>query len=237
MFDVSVHSLPKIAHQVAPKERAGMSPKDFVRDQLKRLGKNQNWLADCLELSPPALSQLLGGNRELKVREADKLAELLNVDLLKLMEVFGANSPTGPHLPRHRPKLFLSGYIGEKATVFPLSANPERYADPSSAEIEAPRGMPPGEAFEILSESLRPRYLPGELIFTDTSQGTDPADFIGLECVVNCSDGRRLLRIVQECPIPGRFALVSHSSSLEPACEVTAAAPVVWHRPQSREPR
>lgn len=87
----------------------------------------------------------------------------------------------------------VDGRVGAGAIIEP---DAEQVPPEGLYEIEAPFPVPPGSrAFEIVGDSMRPRYEPGDVIIT-WHQIADAAEIVGREAIVQTIEGRRYLKRV-----------------------------------------
>ncbi len=116
----------------------------------------------------------------------------------------------------------LVGRIGAGAVI---DADFEQEPPEGFAEIEIPYPVPAGAvAFEIVGDSMWPRYDPGDIVICwKVAQTRGEAD--GWEAAVRLTDGRRYLKTIRRVA-KDRFDLVSHNAApilniqIEWACKV-----------------
>ena len=103
----------------------------------------------------------------------------------------------------------LVGRIGAGAVI---DADFEQEPPEGFAEIEIPYPVPSGAvAFEIVGDSMWPRYDPGDVVICwKVAQTRSEAD--GWEAAVRLTDGRRYLKTIRRVS-KERFDLMSHNAS------------------------
>jgi hypothetical protein len=185
-----------------------------VRAQLDALGQTQYWLAQQMELPASSLSALLNCKRECRLKEVDQLARLLKISFLDLARLFGITAPTPPR------SIPVSGLIGDGGLVS-LPEAPRTVSVPAGVEVAA--------AYVVDTLAVQPRYKRGEILFTVPL--ADLSDAAGRECIVEPTDGRRLLCLVQPGSAATRFALIGLDGRVEIDVELVAAEVVCWHSP------
>lgn len=118
-------------------------------------------------------------------------------------ERFGSKSPEGLSY-----RVKVDGRVGAGAVIEP---DAEQVPPDGLYEIEAPFPVPPGShAFEIIGDSMRPRYEPGDVIVC-WRQFANPAEIVGREAVVQTIEGRRYLKRIRGGRRRATFDLHSHN--------------------------
>lgn len=192
---------------------AVMTPREFVKARLKQLKKTQKSLADAMGMREAALSLLLSGKRTMTAHEAANLSHHLDLDIYDILEAFNL-----PASRRPRP-IFLDGEIRDDGITPYLQDRPQ---------VPAPVGVVFTGAYLVATDTLKPRYLRGEVLFTDAAD-THPAAHVGAECVLSTPAGRRFGRLLRA--ENGTYTVAEADGSVAFGVPVTAAEPVVWHRP------
>jgi len=83
-------------------ENGKMEPLEKIREALKQPGKTQSGLASALGIWPSAVTAMLDGKRQLKVKEIAPAFEYLEIDQQNLATVKGKTSPRETDLERKR---------------------------------------------------------------------------------------------------------------------------------------
>lgn len=118
----------------------------------------------------------------------------------------------------------LAGYAGAGEQVFDFNGE-----DPYLGDIEAPPGCAGGAAVVVRGESMRPRFVPGDVVVCEP-RDHDPRDLVGRTCYVRLADGRRYIKKLTRGSQPDLFTLRSVNPD-EPDIEdqsVDRAFPVAW---------
>lgn len=133
----------------------------------------------------------------------------------------------------------VDGRVGAGAVIEP---DAEDLPPDGLYEIDAPFPVPLGShAFEIVGDSMRPRYEPGDVIVC-WRQISNPSELVGKEAIVQTDDGKRFLKRVRHGRHRNTFDLHSHNGQppiegvrLEWAAAIGAILPSgVWLPVQSR---
>jgi hypothetical protein len=166
-------------------------------DALARIGASQADLARHLNLAPSAVSRMLNGERQVKLKEATEIASFLGVAPDEVMRRAGEEaSEPRPVMPgrRGRPpgsrsRMAATGHIGGASRTFPPPPTPPR-ADTipiRSHGNEGPTGYTarPGNldgvrgayAMYMTGDAMEPRYEQGWLLhvhpFKPPTRGRD----------------------------------------------------------------
>lgn len=158
-------------------------------------------LAEAAGLSVSYVSRLEKGERNLSVRNMNLLAHALKVDAARLLndEVGAANNVVA-----------VMGRIGAGAEISP---DDEQIPPEGLYEIETPFSLPDDAiAFEVVGESMWPRYDPGDIIIC-WRQGSNADEVLGWEAAVKTSAGARYLKRVLRAAEGGRYDLESHNAA------------------------
>jgi phage repressor protein C with HTH and peptisase S24 domain len=158
------------------------------------------------------------GERGLRPAVAERYAKAFRTSAAWLLTGEG----DGEARPEPKNVVRLVGRIGAGAVI---DADFEQEPAEGFAEIEIPYPVPDGAvAFEIVGDSMWPRYDPGDIVICwKVAQTRSEAD--GWEAAVRLTDGRRYLKTIRRVG-KDRFDLVSHNASpihniqIEWACKV-----------------
>jgi len=161
------------------------------------------------------------GERGLRLTVAERYAKAFDISAAWLLT--GENDEEGQK-PDEPPKytVRLVGRIGAGAVI---DSEFEQEPPEGFDEIEIPYPVPAGAvAFEIVGDSMWPRYDPGDIVICwKVAQTRTEAD--GWEAAVRLTDGRRYLKTIRRVS-KDRFDLISHNASpirnvqIEWACKV-----------------
>lgn len=107
-----------------------------------------------------------------------------------------------------RPTVPVRGYVGAGAQVYPFEGDDQAELD----EIECPPGLDPDrtEAWIVRGDSMLPTE-PGSIIFNGPPLKVSP---VGMHCLVDLADGRRLFKYVRRGPTKGHYNLMSSNAPL-----------------------
>ncbi|ACB95038.1 XRE family transcriptional regulator [Beijerinckia indica] len=161
------------------------------------------------------------GERGLRIAIAERYAKAFDVSAAWLLT--GENEEDR-QAPEKEPKytVRLVGRIGAGAVI---DSEFEQEPPGGFDEVQIPYPAPSGAvAFEIVGDSMWPRYDPGDIVICwKVAQTRTEAD--GWEAAVRLTDGRRYLKTIRRVS-KDRFDLISHNASpihnvqIEWACKV-----------------
>jgi repressor LexA len=154
------------------KENQTMIPiKQFIA-ALERTGKSKGGLAAHLGLRNSAVTEILGGDRTVKADELPLIIEYLELDRVPIKGRIGAGGDIEPEYEQ---------------------------ADDDLGSVRVPIAMP-GElvAFEVIGESMKPRYDSGDIIVVWADQKRATETFYGEEAAVRTKNGRRYLKTIMQ---------------------------------------
>jgi repressor LexA len=155
------------------KENQTMIPiKQFIA-ALERTGKSKGGLAAHLGLRNSAVTEILGGDRTVKAHELPLIIEYLELD-----------------------RVPIKGRIGAGGDIEP---DYEQVVADELGSVRVPIAMP-GEliAFEVMGESMKPRYDSGDIIVVWADQKRATETFYGEEAAVRTKNGRRYLKTITQ---------------------------------------
>lgn len=157
-------------------------------------------LAEKTGLSVSYVSRLEKGERNLSMRNLNLFAHALNLTASELL----TDSPQKP-----LNVVAVMGRIGAGAEILP---DDEQVPPEGLYEIETPFPLPEDAiAFEVVGESMWPRYDPGDIIIC-WRQGSHAESVLGWEAAVKTAEGTRYLKRVLRGAKPGLFDLESHNA-------------------------
>lgn len=152
------------------------------------------------------------GTRGMKYQAAQLYARLLKIDWRYLLD--GSPNP--------EMKAPVIGYVGAGDTIF--SFDDENAFDP----VPLPPGMISGLAAIVRGNSMEPVYRDRDMLFCDPQERA-VSDLVGSDCLVQVSDGRRLVKALRRGKKRGYFRLYSYASNSESEdTRIEWAAPVRW---------
>jgi transcriptional regulator with XRE-family HTH domain len=169
-------------------------------NRLKVIREAQNLsVSDAAELTGFSTAKIYrneSGDTPLTDKDAQVYARAFAVDISQL------------HAAAGTPMVPIRGYVGAGAQVFPFESDDQMEID----EVECPPGLDPDrtEAYIVRGDSMLP-IEPDSIIFIGPQIKVNP---IGMHCLVDLADGRRLLKYVRPGPTKGRFNLISSNAPL-----------------------
>lgn len=189
-----------------------------VKSVRTRLGENQTAFGRRFGVDQSTISKWEHGAQTPEPRALDRLAGLE-------AEADGNHDDTsGMEAGSLFTLVPVSGEIGAGAKVYEVEGGGGRIIDFE----RAPRGFGAVEALRVRGDSMYPVYRDGDLVFIEDR----PAEFPlrrNTEYVIELSDGRRLLKMVEPAP-DGRYNLVAYNAPVEPDVEIVNAQRVRYVR-------
>lgn len=183
----------------------------WIRQGLEPKDKTQSGLARHLGLAHPQISELLRGNRRLKVDEVPKIAAYLGLpppaDIV--VPIVGTVQAGGDMIIRD----VEEGYLGE--APLPYGADPVHTV-----------------AVEVRGDSMGGRIENGDLVYYDSRQDPPTDDLYGKLCVVGLSDGRVMVKKLLKGSRDGLFHLMSFAGDPLFDQEVNWAGRIIWIQPR-----
>ncbi len=170
--------------------------------------------ARALGMAEPTVRAHENGTREPGKPNLRKYSRAFRVPYSWLAN--GEGAPDSRRLP-------VLGYVGAGAEVFP---------DDGAARAFDPMDLPPGAtsdcfALIVRGESRYPRYDDGDVIIC-MPEVSEVSNLVGMDCVLDVEDGRRLLKRLERGSKRGLFTLNSENASPIRDVKVLRAAPVRW---------
>ena len=154
---------------------------------LKRSGKSKGGLAEAMGVRPGAVSEILGGERLVKASEILPIMEYLELNLAPIMGRVGAGAVIEPDYEQVPPE-----GLGEIALPFPI--------------------MEETVAFEVMGDSMLPKYESGDVIVVYKDQRYPLSSFYGEEAVVRLKTGERYLKTIERGKTPTVVNLTSFNA-------------------------
>ncbi|MFC0407946.1 LexA family transcriptional regulator [Roseomonas elaeocarpi] len=179
------------------------------RELREALGWSRDRLAAEAEINPTTVWRYENGT-----------APLLNDAARKMAAALGVRREEEVLLPPTSSAARLIGRVGAGAEVYPI--------DDGSETIPAPPTVGDGIAVRVVGTSMVPAYREGDVLFAEQAADA-PEVIIGRDCILQISDGRRLVKKVLRGSEPGRFRLFSYETQdISDDVELVWAAPVRW---------
>jgi repressor LexA len=136
---------------------------------------------------PGAVSEILGGERLVKASEILPIMEYLELNLAPIMGRVGAGAVIEPDFEQVPPE-----GLGEVVLPFPI--------------------MEETVAFEIVGDSMLPKYESGDVIVAYKDQRYPLSSFYGEEAVVRLKTGERYLKTIERGKSPSVVNLTSFNA-------------------------
>ena len=159
----------------------------MIERGLENTGKSKGGLAAAMGVRPGAVSEILGGERLVKASEIIPIMEYLELNLAPIMGRVGAGAVIEPDYEQVPPE-----GLGDIALPFPI--------------------MEETVAFEIVGDSMRPKYESGDVIVVYKDQRHPLSSFYGEEAAVRLKTGERYLKTIERGKSPSVVNLTSFNA-------------------------
>jgi repressor LexA len=159
----------------------------MIERGLEKTGKSKGGLAAAMGVRPGAVSEILGGERLVKASEIVPIMEYLELNLAPIMGRVGAGAVIEPDYEQVPPE-----GLGDIALPFPI--------------------MEETIAFEIVGDSMLPKYESGDVIVVYKDQRHPLSSFYGEEAVVRLKTGERYLKTIERGKSPSVVNLASFNA-------------------------
>ncbi|KRP93154.1 MULTISPECIES: S24 family peptidase [Bradyrhizobium] len=159
----------------------------MIERGLEKTGKSKGGLAAAMGVRPGAVSEILGGERLVKASEIIPIMEYLELNLAPIMGRVGAGAVIEPDYEQVPPE-----GLGDVALPFPI--------------------MEETIAFEIVGDSMLPKYESGDVIVVYKDQRHPLSSFYGEEAVVRLKTGERYLKTIERGKSPSVVNLTSFNA-------------------------
>ncbi len=159
----------------------------MIERGLEKTGKSKGGLAAAMGVRPGAVSEILGGERLVKASEIIPIMEYLELNLAPIMGRVGAGAVIEPDFEQVPPD-----GLGDIALPFPI--------------------MEETVAFEIIGDSMLPKYESGDVIVVYKDQRHPLSSFYGEEAVVRLKTGERYLKTIERGKSPSVVNLASFNA-------------------------
>ncbi|MBR0928621.1 S24 family peptidase [Bradyrhizobium diazoefficiens] len=159
----------------------------MIERGLEKTGKSKGGLAAAMGVRPGAVSEILGGERLVKASEIIPIMEYLELNLAPIMGRVGAGAVIEPDYEQVPPE-----GLGDIALPFPI--------------------MEQTVAFEIVGDSMLPKYESGDVIVVYKDQRHPLSSFYGEEAVVRLKTGERYLKTIERGKSPSVVNLTSFNA-------------------------
>src|SRR4030088_1219080 len=144
----------------------------MIERGLQKPGKTKGGLANAMGVRPGAVSEILSDARLIKASEIQPIIEYLELNSVPIMGRVGAGAVIEPEHEQVPPE-----GLGEIELPFPIA----------EATI----------AFEVVGDSMLPKYESGDIIVVYKEQRHPPTSFYGEEAAVRLKTGERYLKTIE----------------------------------------
>jgi repressor LexA len=159
----------------------------MIERGLEKPGKTKGGLARAMGVRPGAVSEILSGLRLIKASEIAPIMEYLELNSVPIMGRVGAGAVIEPDYEQVPPE-----GLGDIALPFPI--------------------MEETIAFEIVGDSMLPKYESGDVIVVYKDQRHPLSSFYGEEAVVRLKTGERYLKTIERGKSPSVVNLTSFNA-------------------------
>lgn len=185
-------------------------------NNLRYLRERRNWtqeiVAKMANIAQQTYQRYEAGERRLKADQLPVFAHIFGVAPSDIID-----DTIGRRLP-------IIGFVGAGAEVFPIDELPQW---DSHFIVDCPREYDPSdtEALIVEGDSMMP-IEPGSIVFVSKSRPLSATDILGKLCVVQLTNGRRLLKQIRRGYQEGRFNLISTNAAPIEDADIEKAARV-----------
>lgn len=197
--------------------------KDKLRDARQAKGWSQSELARKAGVKPQTIQSIESGKTR-QPANIVKIAEALSVTAEFLMSPNDNPSGNGPD-KRTTP---IIGVVQAGTAAIDYSVGQGELGEvdrPAMATFNT-------VALEVRGESMGGRIEHGDIVYYDERREPVTPDLFGRLCIVGATDGRVMLKKLQNGSRPGRFHLISYSADPEFDVPVDWAARVTLIKPR-----
>jgi repressor LexA len=144
----------------------------MIERGLQKPGKTKGGLAAAMGVRPGAVSEILADARLIKASEIQPIIDYLELNSVPIMGRVGAGATIEPEHEQVPPE-----GLGEVELPFPIAEETI--------------------AFEVIGDSMLPKYENGDVIVVYREQRHPPSSFYGEEAAVRLKSGERYLKTVE----------------------------------------
>src|ERR1700688_1094318 len=144
----------------------------MIERGLGKPGKTKGGLAQVMGVRPGAVSEILSGLRLIKASEIAPIMEYLELNSVPIMGRVGAGAVIEPENEQVPPE-----GLGEVQLPFPIAEETI--------------------AFEVVGDSMLPKYENGDIIVVYKEQRHPPASFYGEEAAVRLTTGELFFETIE----------------------------------------
>ena len=159
----------------------------MIERGLQKPGKTKGGLAEAMGVRPGAVSEILAEIRLIKASEIPAIIDYLELNAVPIVGRVGAGAVIEPDYEQVPPE-----GLGDIALPFPI--------------------MEETVAFEIVGDSMLPKYESGDVIVVYKDQRHPLSSFYGEEAVVRLKTGERYLKTIERGKTPSVVNLNSFNA-------------------------
>ena len=159
----------------------------MIERGLEKTGKSKGGLAKAMGVRAGAVSEILSGIRLIKASEIGPITEYLELNFIPIMGRVGAGAVIEPETEQVPPE-----GLGEIELPFPISEETI--------------------AFEVLGDSMLPKYENGDVIVVYREQRHPLSSFYGEEAAVRLKTGERCLKTIERGKSANQVNLASFNA-------------------------
>jgi repressor LexA len=151
---------------------SGMLDIKMIERGLEKPGKTKGGLATAMGVRAGAVSEILADMRLIKASEIAPIIDYLELNSVPIMGRVGAGATIEPEYEQVPPE-----GLGEVELPFPIAEETI--------------------AFEVVGDSMLPKYQNGDIIVVYREQRHPPSSFYGEEAAVRLKTGERYLKTIE----------------------------------------
>jgi transcriptional regulator with XRE-family HTH domain len=191
----------------------------WFQNRLKAVEVSQRQLAKHLGIDPASVTQTFKGERELKIEEAKKIAEVLKVGMNEVLRRAGIDVKDDIHMTP------VVGYMdGRGEVTFVAHGSEDRVVGPADLPADA-------IAIQARTAMSKMASLDRWILFLSMAK-EQPDALAGRLCLAGCRDGSMIVAHIQRGYKSGLFNLhIGVGTEMRENVDLLWASPVLWLKP------